>query len=62
VNGARAGDLAHASPVFLTRFSEFDVTVWSNDTVQVMARNISAATFDLAATTLSVGVTKRRVP
>jgi len=27
-----------------------------------MARNISAATFDLAAATLSVGVAKRRVP
>jgi len=26
----------------------------------VMARNVSAATFDLAAATLSVGVTKRR--
>jgi hypothetical protein len=62
VNGARTGDVAHASVVLLTRFSECDVTVWSNDTVQVMARNISAATFDLAATTLSVGVTKRRVP
>jgi hypothetical protein len=30
--------------------------------VQVMARDISAATFDLAAVTLSVGVVKRRVP
>jgi len=30
--------------------------------VRVMARNISAATFDLTAATLSVGVTKRRVP
>ena len=29
---------------------------------QVMARNISGAPFDLAAATLSVGVTKRRVP
>jgi len=28
----------------------------------VMARNISGATFDLAAVTLSVGVAKRRVP
>ena len=36
--------------------------VWSNNTVRVIARNISAATFDLAAATLSVGVTKRRVP
>jgi hypothetical protein len=30
--------------------------------VWVMARNISAATFDLAAATLSVGVVNRRVP
>jgi hypothetical protein len=29
--------------------------------VRVMARNISGATFDLAAATLSVGVVKRRV-
>jgi len=27
-----------------------------------MARNISAATFDLAAATLSVGVAKRAIP
>ena len=48
MNGARAGDLAHASLVSLTRFSELDVTVWSNKTVRVMVRDISAATFDLA--------------
>jgi hypothetical protein len=36
--------------------------VWSNNTVRVMARNISNTTIDLAATTLSVQVTKRRVP
>ncbi|MBB3899231.1 hypothetical protein [Roseococcus suduntuyensis] len=52
VNGARAGDLAQASLV----------AVWSSNTVRVMARNISAATFDLATATLSVGVTKRRLP
>ncbi|MBB5691748.1 hypothetical protein GXW77_05315 [Roseomonas alkaliterrae] len=62
VNGARAGDLATASLVSSTRFIELDAAVWSNNTVRVMARNISAATFDLAAATLSVGVTKRRVP
>ena len=48
MNGARAGDLAQASLVSLTRFSELDVTVWSNNTVRAMARDISAATFDLA--------------
>jgi hypothetical protein len=62
VNGARAGDLAQASMVSSTRFIELDAAVWSNNTVRVVARNISAATFDLAAATLSVGVTKRRVP
>jgi len=36
--------------------------VWSNNTVRVMARNISAATFDLAAATLSVQAVKRLVP
>jgi hypothetical protein len=45
-----------------TRFIELDAAVWSNNTVRVMARNISAATFDLAAAMLSVGVTKRRAP
>jgi hypothetical protein len=62
VNGARAGDLAAASLVSSTRFIELDAAVWSNNSVRVVARNISAATFDLAAATLSVGVTKRRVP
>ncbi|TCZ63936.1 hypothetical protein [Roseicella aquatilis] len=62
VNGARAGDLAQASLVSSTRFIELDAAVWSNNTVRVMARNISGATFDLAAATLSVGVVKRRVP
>ena len=62
VNGARAGDLAQASLASSTRFIELDAAVWSNNTVRVMARNISGATFDLAAATLSVGVVKRRVP
>jgi hypothetical protein len=62
VNGARAGDLATALLMSSTRFIELDSAVWSNNTVRVMARNISGATFDLAAATLSVGVAKRRVP
>jgi hypothetical protein len=61
-NVARAGDLASASTVSSTRFIELDAAAWSNNTVRVMARNISGATFDLAAATLSVAVTKRRVP
>ena len=62
VNGVRAGDLAEASLVSSTQFIELNAAVWSNNTVRVMARNISAATFDLAAAMLSVGVAKRRVP
>jgi len=59
VNGARVGDLAHASLVSSTRFLELDAAVWSNNTVRVMARNISGATFDLAAAALSASVLPR---
>jgi hypothetical protein len=62
VDGARVGDLASASLATSSRFFELDATVWSNNTVRVMARNISNTTIDLAAATLSVQVTKRRVP
>lgn len=62
VNGARAGDLATASLVSSTRFIELDAAVWSNNPVRVMAPNISAATFDLVAATLSVQAVKRRLP
>ena len=58
----RAGDLATASLVSSTRLIELDAAVWSNNTVRVMARNISGATLDMAAATLSVGVMKRRAP
>jgi len=44
------------------RFIHLAASAWTNNTVRVMARNISGATFDLAATTLSVEVVKRRVP
>ena len=63
VAGGRQGDLAHAALNSSTRFIELDAFAWSNNTVRVMARNISpTATFDLGAATLSVQVTKRRVP
>ena len=62
MSGAWAGDLAQASLVSSTRFIELNAAVWSNNTVRVMARIISCATFDLAAATLSVGVVKRRAP
>ncbi len=56
VDGARVGELAQVSLVSSRRFIELSGAVWSNNTVRVMARNISAATFELAAATLSVGV------
>jgi len=62
VTGCRQGDLADAALAASTRFIEHNAAAWSNNTVRVMARNISpSATFDLGAATLSVQVTKRRV-
>jgi len=43
-----------------TRYIDLTAFAWTNNTVRVSARNISGATFDLAAATLSVGVVKRR--
>ena len=62
VPGARVGDLAEASLATSSRFFDLDATAWSNNTVRVLARNVSNTTIDLAAATLSVQVTKRRVP
>ncbi|MBX6741341.1 MAG: hypothetical protein IRY87_04740 [Acetobacteraceae bacterium] len=63
VAGSRQGDLAAAALVSSTRFIELDAAAWTTDTVRVMARNVSpSATFDLSPATLSVAVTKRRVP
>jgi hypothetical protein len=62
VAGARQGDRADASLASSTRFIELDTSVWSNNTVRVLARNISGAAFDVSAATLSVAVTKRRIP
>ncbi len=62
VPGARPGDLALASLESSTRFIEISAFVWSNNTVRVLARNISGSTFDLASEQLSVSVMKRRVP
>jgi len=44
------------------RFIHLAACTWTNNTLLVMARNVSGATFDLSAATLSVAVTKRRVP
>jgi hypothetical protein len=61
--GCRQGDLAHVTLASSTRFIELDAAAWTNNTVRVMARDISlGATFDLAAAALSAAVTKRRVP
>jgi hypothetical protein len=62
VTGARVGDLAQASLAVSSRFLELDASAWSNNTVRVLARNVSNTTIDLAAATLSLKVTKRRVP
>ena len=45
-----------------TRFVELDATAWSNNTVRVLARNVSGSAFDPGAAPLSVAVTKRRIP
>jgi hypothetical protein len=39
-----------------------DCYVWSNNSVRVTTRNVSASTVDLAAAPLAVQVTKRRMP
>jgi hypothetical protein len=63
VTGCRQGDLAEAALASSTRFIELDAAAWTNSTIRVMARNVSpGATFDIAPTTLSVQVTKRRIP
>jgi hypothetical protein len=62
VSVARQGDRAEAPLASSTRFIELDAFTWSNNTVRVMARNVSGAAFDLGAATLSVAVTKRRIP
>jgi hypothetical protein len=62
VAGTRQGDRAEASLASSTRFIELDAFTWSNNTVRVLARNVSGSIFDLSAATLPVAVTKRRIP
>lgn len=62
VPGARRGDFADASLDTSSIAFVLDCHVWSNNSVRVTARNVSASTVDFAAATLSVHVTKRRVP
>jgi hypothetical protein len=62
VAGARRGDFADASLDTSSIAFVLDCHVWSNNSVRVTARNVSASTVDLAAAPLSVLVTKRRLP
>ena len=61
VTGARRGDFADASLDTSSIAFVLDCHVWSNNSVRVTARNVSASTVDLAAVALSVQVVKRRV-
>jgi hypothetical protein len=62
VPGARRGDFADASLDTSSIAFVLDCHVWSNNSIRVTARNVSASTVDLAAAPLSVQVVKRRVP
>jgi hypothetical protein len=59
---SRRGDYADASLDTSRIAFVLDCHVWSNNSVRVTARNVSASTVDLAAAPLSVQVVKRRVP
>jgi hypothetical protein len=63
VSCCRQGDLADAALTSSTRFIELDAAAWTTNTVRVMARNMSpSVTFELGPATLSMAVTKRRIP
>ena len=62
VAGARQDNRAEASLASSTRFVELDAAVWSNNTVRVMALNVSGHAFDLGAATPSVAAAQRRMP
>lgn len=62
VQGARRGDIADASLDTSGIAFVLNCHVWSNNSVRVTARNVSASTVDLAAVPLAVEVTKRRIP
>jgi hypothetical protein len=61
VPGARRGDFADASLDTSSIAFVLDCHVWSNNSVRVTARNVSASTVDLAAAPMAVQVTKRRI-
>jgi hypothetical protein len=62
VPGARRGDFADASLDTSSIAFVLDCHVWSNNSVRVTGRNVSASTVELAAAALSVQVVKRRLP
>ena len=62
VPGARRGDFADASLDTSSITFVLDCHVWSNNSVRVTARNVSASTVSLAVALLSLQVVKRRVP
>jgi hypothetical protein len=62
VPGARRGDFADASLDTSSIGFVLDCHVWSNNSVRVTARNVSASAADLAATPLAVQVANRRMP
>ncbi len=62
VLGVRRGDFADASLDTSSIAFVIDCQVWSNNSVRVTARNVSASTVDLAAAPLSLQVAKRRIP
>jgi hypothetical protein len=59
VPGARRGDFADASLDTSSIAFVLDCHVWSNNSVRVTARNVSASTVDLAAAPLAVQVRSR---
>jgi hypothetical protein len=61
VPGARRGDFADASLDTSSIVFVLDCHVWPNNSVRATARNVSAATVDLAAAPLVVQMVKRRM-
>lgn len=62
VPGAQRGDFADASLDISSIAFVLDCHVWSNRTVRITARNVSASTVGLAVAPLAAQVVKRRVP
>jgi hypothetical protein len=60
--GARQGDHVAVSLATPSRFIQVAGHVWSNNTVRVVARNVSGFSVDLPGVMLAVEVRKRGVP